>query len=1300
MNTQPSRNSVQPTIRNLPTKMLPLILSAVVVLAGGSELWAANSADINFTSGSYTNGTNLVGQNGWATLGTVTANAIKVTPTGAALASVATSQSAYKQYNPYQFTDAKGRVFIRLDINVSSATNTTTGLDFFQVNREADPYTFQAAGKSHFRTYIKGSGAGYVIGWRPESATAVDVYDNTILNFNQTYTILIRYDAVAGNANDINYLMVNPSWSENPTTLPWLSALTRASWTGNNATNGSGEFSSSVASGTTGTPAINRLTGYLNFVLKQQSGIALIVSRISLGDTLADVGILPSSVPAAPAVTSGSAITLNGFTANWSASANTEYYSLEVATDTSPSPTYLSGYPKNVGNATSASIALTPGSYAAGDKLYYRVRASNPLGFGTYSSWQMVTLVAATLPQVSNATGSGQVTWTNGPGWSPNNPVSASNATVTFTGALGDTSVDAINDAGNFQLNSLVFANTGSGIISVTGSPFQFLSNGTTNPTITFANTNTVTQEVRNDLQLNAGLTVNQAGATNESKLSGVISGTSSLTKSGSGFVYLTGTSNSFGGGVTVGAGTLVVGSIGTAGLNSSLGTNGAISLGATTAAGTLRWGDYATGNETSDKAINLVGTTGGGTIDVRGNNMLTLSGTINTGTDTNSRTFTLFSAGQYVDPNDGTSNSIVVNSWISGKGGLTISGQANSSADGDRTVRLNNSTNSFGGPFSIACMTNANNTFLRVWVEKIGMAGGNSPLGTNKTINIGNNKNNNYNMLYYSGAGETNDKTINLSGTVGSASIINKGAGTLKFTAPVTATGVGAKTIFPDEDQLTGVTEFAGNIPNSATNGLTQIKKSGVGKLVLSASNSFTGGMRLAGGTLDLLHPSAMAAGNYLRFESQATNGVAQVNVGYVGESPVLGNLQVSINGTIDLGTNSSSIRFATATNWVADQILTVTNTTGGKLYILDTNGVSLSNIVSAENPTLPANITTAGRVYFGNPPTSVPTGISLSVNTIAENNAASATVGTFSTTRASGTGALTYTLVSSTAYPDYVSFSILNGNLVAASVFNYEAKSSYSILVRSTDPDGFSIDVPLTIEVADVNEGPTVTSLATASVAENTTAVMTVTATDPDLNATLNYSIQGGADQAVFTIVPSTGVLTFKAAPDFENPTDSGANNVYDVIVGVSDGTNTGTKAVTVTVTDVVEQTLQEAYLATFGLTGANALPTADPDGDGLNNAGEFAFGTSPIDGSSRAVQQTSVAGGIKITWLQRAGVTYTVKSGTDLSAGLNGSVTPLPSAVQPSPGQVGYTQYEATYTAPAPATKGFLKVQADVP
>ena len=65
-------------------------------------------------------------------------------------------------------------------------------------------------------------------------------------------------------------------------------------------------------------------------------------------------------------------------------------------------------------------------------------------------------------------------------------------------------------------------------------------------------------------------------------------------------------------------------------------------------------------------------------------------------------------------------------------------------------------------------------------------------------------------------------------------------------------------------------------------------------------------------------------------------------------------------------------------------------------------------------------------------------------------------------------------------------------------------------------------------------------------------------MTLIDPD-GAAATYSLVGGADLALFAINASTGVLTFVAAPNFEAPTDAGANNVYDVTVQVSDGTLT---------------------------------------------------------------------------------------------------------------------------------------------
>ena len=117
--------------------------------------------------------------------------------------------------------------------------------------------------------------------------------------------------------------------------------------------------------------------------------------------------------------------------------------------------------------------------------------------------------------------------------------------------------------------------------------------------------------------------------------------------------------------------------------------------------------------------------------------------------------------------------------------------------------------------------------------------------------------------------------------------------------------------------------------------------------------------------------------------------------------------------------------------------------------------------------------------------------------------------------------------------------------------------------------------------VTVTDVNEAPVITSngggdTAAVSIAENTTAVTTVTATDPDVGQTLSYSIIGGADASKFTIGATTGALSFVTAPNFELPTDAGGNNVYDVIVQVSDGHGgIDTQAIAVTVTDVFENT-----------------------------------------------------------------------------------------------------------------------------
>ncbi len=153
------------------------------------------------------------------------------------------------------------------------------------------------------------------------------------------------------------------------------------------------------------------------------------------------------------------------------------------------------------------------------------------------------------------------------------------------------------------------------------------------------------------------------------------------------------------------------------------------------------------------------------------------------------------------------------------------------------------------------------------------------------------------------------------------------------------------------------------------------------------------------------------------------------------------------------------------------------------------------------------------------------------------------------------------------------------------------------YNVTVQASDGNGGTMTQDIAVTVTPVSENePVFTSANTADVAENTTAVLTVTATDADLPAqTITFSIFGGADAAKFSIT-TEGVLTFLVAPDFENPTDDGANNIYNVIVRANDG-NFGVtnQSIAVTVTPVNDNSPVFTSAATANVsTGVTAVRT----------------------------------------------------------------------------------------------------------
>jgi VCBS repeat-containing protein len=124
------------------------------------------------------------------------------------------------------------------------------------------------------------------------------------------------------------------------------------------------------------------------------------------------------------------------------------------------------------------------------------------------------------------------------------------------------------------------------------------------------------------------------------------------------------------------------------------------------------------------------------------------------------------------------------------------------------------------------------------------------------------------------------------------------------------------------------------------------------------------------------------------------------------------------------------------------------------------------------------------------------------------------------------------------------------------------------YEVIVTASD-GGVSTNQSVSITVTDANEfSPVFSSGASASVAENQTSAYTAVATDADGTSAITYSISG-ADAALFNINSTTGVVVFRTAPDFEDPTGTS----FDIIVTASDGSNSTNQAVTINVTNVDE-------------------------------------------------------------------------------------------------------------------------------
>ena len=153
-----------------------------------------------------------------------------------------------------------------------------------------------------------------------------------------------------------------------------------------------------------------------------------------------------------------------------------------------------------------------------------------------------------------------------------------------------------------------------------------------------------------------------------------------------------------------------------------------------------------------------------------------------------------------------------------------------------------------------------------------------------------------------------------------------------------------------------------------------------------------------------------------------------------------------------------------------------------------------------------------------------------------------------------------------------------------LSATITGLAEGTSYDVQVRATNDEGTGEWSDSGTESTDANAAPSFDSSATFSAAENQTVAGTVRASDSDTGDDItDYAITGGADQGFFSIGATSGALTFKTAPNFEDakdivsvdPANAAGNNQYVVVVTATSGAvereKTATQTITVTVTDV---------------------------------------------------------------------------------------------------------------------------------
>jgi len=521
----------------------------------------------------------------------------------------------------------------------------------------------------------------------------------------------------------------------------------------------------------------------------------------------------------------------------------------------------------------------------------------------------------------------------------------------------------------------------------------------------------------------------------------------------------------------------------------------------------------------------------------------------------------------------------------------------------------------------------------------------------------------------------------------------------TFNGTQTFSAAGSGATTLTAN----TTLSVISPTVWDQPISGNFALTKAGAGNLTLSALNPFTGGLTISNGTVSTSAAGYLGSSAALNADAVVINGGKLLFTGTGNKTASVSNRGFKVGssiGTIEISDSTRVWEIGGQVQDVTGQAGKLVKTGAGELILSNasntfTGGLVISQgvLTVASTAGLGSNAANdsavtinGGTLRYTNNTTTVSDGTrgfrvgasggSIDLVSVAKSLTIAATIqnvsGESGTLTKLGLGKL-----------------ILSGNNTYTGTTTVTAGT---LLNNGTIAGSVSVASGASVGGKGIIQG-------TLSVNQGGSVALELRQTDYDsldckstvsLNGSMTVTLAAGYDPAggdAFDLLNSSGTPSFGA---------SFSLNLPELAVGKSwDQSSFNTTGI---IRVLQTASAFDLWATSYSLTGNNASLTADPDHDGITNQDEFAFGSNPNLVSPALVSIEQSANGVIVTYVARdSGVTYTVKSSSDLQSWVNATGISTISQVSQLGVLTGYTRKQFSATT---GNKGFFRIEASIP